>query len=75
MSDDVFDFRIANLQRYIRKCHSEGRAVPSAYAAIEHNLDPAHIRAWLAGRDEGTENTKALMRSIAALPDDEDRDL
>ena len=72
MSDDVYDFRIAKLQRYIRRCRAEGRPVPSAYAAIEHNLDPDHIRAWLANRDEGTENTKALMRAIAAMPDDED---
>jgi hypothetical protein len=72
MSDDVYDFRIAKLQRYIRKLHAEGRPVPSAYAAIERNLDPAHIRAWLAGRDAGAENTKALMREIAAMPDDED---
>jgi len=74
MSDDVYDFRIAKLQRYIRKCHAEGRPVPSAYAAIEHNLDPDHIRAWLQQRGEGIENTKALMRAIAAMPDDEDED-
>jgi hypothetical protein len=74
MSDDVYDFRIARLQRYIRKCHADGRPVPSAYAAIEHNLDPGHIRAWLADRDQGTEKIKAFMREIAALPDDEDED-
>jgi hypothetical protein len=74
MSDDVYDFRIARLQRYIRKCHAEGRPVPSAYAAIEHNLDPDHIRAWLAERDADTEKLKALMQAIAALPDDEDED-
>jgi hypothetical protein len=69
---DIFDFRIAKLQRYIRRCHAEGRPVPSAYAAIEHNLDPDHIRAWLAGRDADTEKLKELMQAIAAMPDDED---
>jgi hypothetical protein len=75
MSDDVYDFRIAKLQRYIRKCHAEGRPVPSAYAAIEHNLDHGSIRDWLAGRDANTEKLKELIRTIAAMPDDEDEDL
>jgi len=73
--DDIFDFRIAKLQRYICRCHAEGRPVPSAYAAIEHNLDHGSIRAWLAERDEDTEKLKDLMRAIAAMPDDEDEDL
>jgi hypothetical protein len=71
MSQDVFDFRIAKLQRYIRRCHAEGRPVPPAYAAIEHNLDAAHIRAWLTKQDRNVEALKSLMREIAAIPDEE----
>ena len=69
MSQDVFDFRIAKLQRYIRRCHAAGRPVPSTYAAIEHNLDSAHIRAWLQQRDRQVDELKALIRQIAKCPD------
>ena len=68
--DDVFDFRIAKLQRYIRRYHTAGRPVPPVYGAIEHNLDPSHIRAWLARQDRNVELLKDLMRKIGTMPDD-----
>ena len=54
----------------IHRCHAEGRPVPSAYAAIEHNLDATHIRIWLEQRDKKTDELKDLMRLIAKCPED-----
>jgi hypothetical protein len=70
MSQEIFDFRIAKLQRYIRRCHKEGRPVPSVYSPIEHDLSEKNVRTWLEQRDRKTENLKDVIRHIAAQPDD-----
>ena len=70
MSEDVFDFRIAKLQRHIRHCHAEGRPVPSVYAPIEHDLSADNIRTWLEERDRHKALIEATIRHVAAQPDD-----
>jgi hypothetical protein len=70
MTQEISDFRIARLQRYIHRRQQEGRPAPSAYAPIEHDLREENIRAWLEQSDRKMETIKAAIRHVASLPDD-----
>jgi hypothetical protein len=70
MTQEVSDFRIAKLQRYIRRRQREGRPVPSAYAPIERDPSEENIRAWLSQQDRKKEALEAAIRHVVSLPGD-----